>query len=315
MHKSKRLMELMLAVNRKRQFTIKELAHEFQVSSRTISRDLQELSELGVPLYSEVGPHGGYRVLKERVLPPIAFSTEEAVAIFFAIHSLRHFSSLPFETEFSTALNKFYFYMPEDIRHRIEQMKNRVDFEAPTRRALSPFLPALLDGAIHQRVLLIDYESQGKKSKREIQPIGIYARDGFWYCPAYCFFREEYRLFRCDRIHSVVDSTPAPEPLDIQHIHLENKDVLFQTKREYTRLYVELSREGAQRCESELWLHSRLHFHKDGTAWLDGDLPKSDIPFFAKYFISLANEVTVYDPPELIDCMKQILSEILEKYT
>lgn len=82
MSKSKRLLDLMMTVNRKRKFTVRELADEFQVSSRTILRDLQELGELGVPLYSEVGPHGGYQVLSERILPPIAFTEEEAVAIF-----------------------------------------------------------------------------------------------------------------------------------------------------------------------------------------------------------------------------------------
>lgn len=82
MSKSKRLLDLMMTVNRKRKFTVKELADEFNVSSRTILRDLQELGELGVPLYSEVGPHGGYQVLNERILPPIAFTEEEAVAIF-----------------------------------------------------------------------------------------------------------------------------------------------------------------------------------------------------------------------------------------
>jgi predicted DNA-binding transcriptional regulator YafY len=148
MSKSKRLMELMMTVNRKRKFTVKELAQEFGVSMRTILRDLQELSELGVPLYSEVGPHGGYQVLSERILPPIAFTEEEAVAIFFASHALRHFSSLPFETESSSALNKFYFYMPGDVRDRIDEMKNRVDFVSPTRQWESPFLSLLLAGAI-----------------------------------------------------------------------------------------------------------------------------------------------------------------------
>ncbi|PRZ14285.1 WYL domain-containing protein [Laceyella sediminis] len=64
MPKAKRLLELMMTVNRKRKFTVKELAEEFGVSTRTILRDLQELSELGVPLYSEVGPHGGYHVFR-----------------------------------------------------------------------------------------------------------------------------------------------------------------------------------------------------------------------------------------------------------
>jgi predicted DNA-binding transcriptional regulator YafY len=111
MSKSKRLLELMMTVNRKRKFTVKELALEFGVSTRTMLRDLQELSELGVPLYSEVGPHGGYQVLKERILPPIAFSEEEAVAMFFAVYALRHYSSLPFEAESASSLDKFYLHM------------------------------------------------------------------------------------------------------------------------------------------------------------------------------------------------------------
>lgn len=151
MSKSKRLMELMMTVNRKRKFTVKELAREFGVSPRTILRDLQELSELGVPLYSEVGPHGGYQVLNERVLPPIAFTEEEAVSIFFASHALRHYRFLPFETEASSALSKFYHYMPGDVRDRIDQMKNRVDFVTPERQSAFPYLAVLLDGAVRQK--------------------------------------------------------------------------------------------------------------------------------------------------------------------
>lgn len=162
MSKSKRLMELMMTVNRKRKFTVGELAREFGVSQRTILRDLQELGELGVPLYSEVGPHGGYQVLRERLLPPIAFTEEEAVSIFFAVHALRHYSSLPFETESSSALKKFYAYMPEDVRERIDQMKNRVDFITPARKAVSPYLSTLLDAAVQQKVLLIRYQSREK---------------------------------------------------------------------------------------------------------------------------------------------------------
>jgi HTH domain len=134
MPKAKRLLELMMTVNRKRKFTVKELAEEFGVSTRTILRDLQELSELGVPLYSEVGPHGGYHVLNERSLPPISFTEEEAIAIFFSVYALRHYLSIPFEAEISSALNKFTSYMTSDIRDRIEQMKNRVDFITPVRR-------------------------------------------------------------------------------------------------------------------------------------------------------------------------------------
>jgi predicted DNA-binding transcriptional regulator YafY len=314
MSKSKRLMELMMTVNRMRKFTVKELAREFDVSSRTILRDLQELSELGVPLYSEVGPHGGYQVLNERILPPIAFTEEEAVAIFFASHALRHYAFLPFETEASSALNKFYYYMSGDVRDRIDQMKNRVDFVTPTRQSEFPYLSILLNGAINQKVILIDYESREGMSSREIQPIGIYASNGLWYCPAYCFLRGDIRLFRCDRIHSAVYEPTVSRPIDLRHVHLGNRESFNKVEQEYVSLYVELSKEGVQRCEAELWSAPKLHIRKEGTGWLDGNVPKGDIPFFAKFFIGLGIEATVSNPPELVDGMKRLLSEIMAKY-
>ncbi|MGG1658066.1 helix-turn-helix transcriptional regulator [Brevibacillus sp. NRS-1366] len=312
MPKSKRLMELMMTVNQKRKFTVKELAQEFGVSQRTILRDLQELSELGVPLYSEVGPNGGYRVLKERLLPPIAFSEEEAVAIFFAIHALRHYSSLPFETESSSVLSKFYAYMPQDIRDRIDQMKNRVDFVTPTRQASSRYLSVLLDAAIQQKVLLIDYESREKPDSREIQPIGIYTRNGFWYCPAHCFQSDDIRLFRCDRIQAVAPS--SSKPLDLRHIHLENRRLNRGKEPEDVTLFAELTKEGVQTCEAEPWSVAMLHIRPDGTGWLEGSISKSDILFFAKFFISLGKEVAVKYSPELLDCIKSYLSELTAKY-
>lgn len=314
MSKSKRLIELMMMVNRKRKFTVKELAREFEVSSRTILRDLQELSELGVPLYSEVGPHGGYQVLNERILPPIAFTEEEAVAIFFACHALRHYSFLPFETEASSALGKFYNYMPGDIRDRIDQMKNRVDFLTPERKSEFPYLQLLLDGAVQQKVILIDYESREGRSKREIQPIGIYASNGLWYCPAYSYERGDIRLFRCDRIHSAAYSDSGTEPLDLSEVHLGNWSS-NRSEQEEIRVYVELDRGGVQRCEAEPWLSSKLHRRGDGTGWLDGSLPKGEIAFLAKFFLGLGDEATVKNPPELLAEMKQLLTGLMAKYS
>jgi len=198
MSKAKRLNEMIMMVNRKKRFTVRELAQEFGVSKRTILRDLQELSEMGVPLYSGAGPHGGYQVINERVLPPIAFSEDEAISIFFAIHTLRHYISLPFNTEYESIKRKFYFNLSGDIRDAIDKMKDRVDFVSVYQQEEIPFLKQLLETSIEQDVILIDYETNGKTTTRSIQPIGIYANEGKWYCPSYCFFRKDYRVFRCD---------------------------------------------------------------------------------------------------------------------
>ncbi|MCC0566795.1 YafY family transcriptional regulator [Brevibacillus borstelensis] len=314
MPKSKRLMELMMMVNRKRKFTVKELADQFEVSTRTILRDLQELSELGVPLYSEVGPHGGYQVLSERVLPPIAFKEDEAVAMFFASHALRHYSSLPFETQAASALNKFYLYMPGDVRDRIDQMKNRVDIVAPTRQKPVRHLSILLDGAIWQKVISIDYESREGGSIRHIQPVGIYARNGYWYCPAYCFLREDFRLFRGDRIRSAEYSSSDVAPLDLKHVHLGNWEEFTRKKIEWTRMYVVLSKEGVQRCEAELWRVPNLHIAEDGSGTIDGMIPTSEISFFADFFLGLGRNAVVKEPVIMVQLIRERLQEMIEMY-
>lgn len=312
MSKAKRLMELIVAVNRKRRFTVKELANEFSVSTRTILRDLQELSELGVPLYSEVGPHGGYRILQERLLPPIAFTEREAAAVFFAVQALRHYSSLPFETETSAALNKFYNYMPEDVRDRIDQMRDRVDFITPVRQARSPHLSVLLDAAIRQVVLLVDYASKQQRGKREIQPIGIYTQEGLWYCWAYCFLRKSFRVFRCDRIDSAVPSDSPP--LDLQQIHLGSKEELIRPEGDSVYLYAELSKAGVEASEADPCPVPLLHVRNDSTGWLEGHVARSDIPFLASYFVGLGKEAAVRQPKELRAAIRQLLSEMMVQY-
>ncbi|WP_151735565.1 helix-turn-helix transcriptional regulator ['Paenibacillus yunnanensis' Narsing Rao et al. 2020] len=319
MSKSKRLLDLMMTVNRKRKFTVRELADEFGVSARTILRDLQELGELGVPLYSEVGPHGGYQVLNERILPPIAFTEEEAVAIFFASHALRHYQYLPFKEASLSAQHKFYNCMSGDIRDRIDEMKHRIDFVTPARQGEFPYLSILLEAATGSRVIRISYRSKGGETKRYIQPIGLYASDGIWYCPAYCFLREGIRVFRCDRMMSAEYRADAPLPLDLSGIHLETlRDegrLSGGPEQAELHLKVMLTAEGAQRCEGEPWAARLLVRVPDGAGRLEGGIARRDLHFFAQYIIGLCHEAVVQEPPELVEEIRRILAGLMSKYS
>ncbi|SCA84504.1 hypothetical protein BGLY_0681 [Bacillus glycinifermentans] len=282
MSKAKRLNEMMLMVNRKKRFTVGELAQEFGVSKRTVLRDLQELSEMGVPLYSETGPHGGYQVLNERILPPIAFSEDEAVSIFFAIHALRHYISLPFDAQYESIKKKFYLNLAGDIRETIDSMKDRVDFfSAHQQKDDIPFLRLLLEAAVRQEVVAISYESGGAATERKIQPIGIYANQGKWYCPAYCFLRNDYRMFRCDRI-SFAERDDKTEPIDLADVDLKNRFSVLAPRRDMLELRVKLTEKGTERYGSVKWPHIELHRREDGSGVLKGHISRRDLGFFSE---------------------------------
>jgi predicted DNA-binding transcriptional regulator YafY len=316
MTKSKRLLELMMTINRKRKFTVKELASLFGVSSRTILRDLQELSELGVPLYSEVGPHGGYQVLNERVLPPISFTEGEALSVFFAIYALRHYASLPFASESSSALQKFFSFLPNDLKDRIDQMKNRVDFLVPKRKQTSTHLESLLEAAIEKKIVKIKYVSGNGTSERDILPIGIYADSGFWFCPAYCFLKRDYRLFRTDRIRSVSDSSFRTENLELDPVDLTNWVSYHSRNKERVLYVIELSATGIQQYEEEAWLWPMPELEKksDGKGVIRGSIPKEELRYFSTHWFMYGKHALIKEPVELAEEVRKRFAEALHQY-
>ncbi len=317
MAKSKRLIELMLAVNRRKQFTVKEMAVEFGVSPRTMHRDLQDLSELGMPLYSEFGPHGGYRLLKESVLPPIIFSESEAVAMFFAYQSLQYFAALPFESEAASALQKFYGYLPENTRSRIDNMKDRVAFWTPARTKGAPYLTLLLDAALEQKPVKVEYRSSEDTRTRIIQPVGIYSYNGYWYCPSYCYTKETFLLFRADRILAagLAEGVQIAEAAG----RLTIKEWLKHPFGEPPRtpkvlLHVLLTQKGVRRCEDHSEFGKAIKRRHDGNGILKTEIHRENIPFFAEYFLGLGADARVEAPEEMAAWIRDEVRKMQDVY-
>ncbi|NBD23063.1 helix-turn-helix transcriptional regulator [Paenibacillus glycinis] len=319
MGKSRRLIELMMAVNRKRKFTVKELAEEFGVSTRTMLRDLQELSGMGVPLYSQVGAGGGYQVLTERSLPPISFTENEAFSIFFASHALRHFSSLPFEASAKSALRKFYRYLSDDVKSQIDEMRHRIDFFTHTRPERAGYLEILLQASIRRMPVTIHYRTRKyETSERTIQPIGIYAHEGYWFCPAYCYLRKAFRLYRVDRIGAAVlaDAEALLPPVDVSEVDLTNWGLHFYSKLKSVDVKVKLTAKGIELFRDKSWIFpwGEVHHSNNGTGVLEMGIFPSEIIFFAEYFFSFGAEAVVLQPEELREAVRRKLVHALEEY-
>ncbi len=305
MGKAQRLIQLMMKVNERKSFTIQEMADECGVSRRTMIRDLMELSELGVPLYSEVGVGGGYRMLRDKVLPPINFTEYEAIALFFAGQSLRNYQALPFTNEVEQALDKLFHYLPNERKEHITQMRQRLVFWIPPHELETPFLQPLLEAAIQQQLVSIVYESS-KIKNRTIQPIGVYTMNGLWYCQAYCFSSLAYRVFRVDRVKQLSTVADQSQKLDLDHEHIETWIMKAETDQKLD-VEVELTMEGVRRCQSELSLANHISVRANGTGVLCMQWSRSSLNWLVHFFLGLGLEATV-KKPELV--RKQIQAKL-----
>ncbi|MDU4856823.1 MAG: WYL domain-containing protein, partial [Clostridioides difficile] len=271
MSRAERLIELMITINAKRSFTAGELAEEFSVSKRTILRDLQVLESIGFPLYSKVGAAGGYHVLKERILPPIAFSESEVKSIFFAYQSLEYYNDLPFEQETISVLKKFLNCIPNDIQYNIENIRRKFVFWTPDRHCSTPLLKELFNVVMNESTIKIEYSSKQKNSVRTIVPIGLYAMNGLWYCPAYCIKSESIKEFRVDRIVKILSienlSSKKYKVLSSIHDYLKNMEV----GTDY-HIKINLTDEGVKCCETEFLLARGLKILSKG-GYIDMYIP------------------------------------------
>lgn len=304
MSKSRRLVEILLELQTRRRFTAAELAAELGVSRRTALRYLHELSEAGVPLAARPGPDGGYLVVRDRMLPPLAFTVDEAVSLFFAYQSLRNYGTLPFDAEVGSALHKLYRHLPADAQHRVDQMRERLDFATRHVNVPTPHLATLLAAAIGQEVLTIVYRGAEGVQRREIQPIGVYAQNGLWYCPAYCFTRKGIRLFRIDRVLQAEPPSGqhAPDPA-ITALTLRAYGEEARRQAPTTHMEVELTAEGVRQMDHL----EQMDVDEEGGAVLRMEIALTDVPFFARVFLGMGEHARVRAPEIMLKEIRRIL--------
>jgi len=310
--KAKMLFDLILYANARRQFTAEEVAREFGVSVRTAHRYLAELSGMGVPLYTEPGRHGGYRILGSRMLPPVLMNESEAFAIFFAFQSLKYYRSLPFGIDIASVSRKLRATLPPDARERIDRLDAVLSFWNKKRGAPSPYLKEIMEAALDKRVLAIRYQSARRDTSREVAPIGVYAYDGYWYMPAVDLGRGDIRAFRLDRILGLRNTGKTHDPgirLDRWLDHLTADE-----PGDPVRLCAELTREGVRRCVSQPWLEPHVRLTDDGRGFVDMTMDRSEIAFAAAFFLQLGTEAKVIRPAEVLDRIRRQLRETMAHY-
>jgi predicted DNA-binding transcriptional regulator YafY len=185
------------------------LAGRFEVSARTVERDISALQQSGAPIYAEPGRTGGYCIDKARTLPPVNLTPGEAVAMAVA---LRRLDGTPFRTTAGSALRKLVAAMQVDDATAAHDLAGRIHLLGEVGAEQMPPVPRLVADALDtRRVLRIGYgDRAGATTVREIEPLGYVGTATHWYLVAWCRLRDGLRAFRTDRVTSVSVTAEVP---------------------------------------------------------------------------------------------------------
>ena len=214
-----RLFQIVYLLMEKPQMTARELADIFEVSERTIYRDIDKLTLAGIPVYTNQGKQGGISILPDYVLDKAVLTIEEKNKILESLNAINQVSALGD----NDAIAKLQAFFGTQYQDWIE-----VDFSSwgNTREDAEKF-ERIKSAILGRFYMVIVYSgSQGGLGERKIKPIKLCFKDQAWYLYAYCFLRNDYRFFKLKRMSSI-------EVLDT-HFESENVGKVLSRDNKYS---------------------------------------------------------------------------------
>ncbi|WP_408010066.1 helix-turn-helix transcriptional regulator [Pseudalkalibacillus sp. A8] len=310
MKKAERLNEMLRFINQKQSFTLKDLMYEFQISKRTALRDISSLEEMGAPLYAEHGRFGGYRLLNSITLPPVFFTSQEVFALYFAMQALKSFASTPFQISYRSIHEKFLQEISQRHCEQIESLQQRVAFYHTEQMYECPQLEGILLAATQNKVLNIIYITPSKTTNRSIQPISIYAMNGYWYCQAYDLDKRAYRVFRCDRIQSLEESDHKPLE-DLKDINIQNVHTLWKPTEKAIRFKCSITVTGVEKFKRQKFPSMKV-VEEDEKLYLVGTYEPKESNFIIQYMASFGKSIRIIEPASLKDRLKEYYLDMIQ---
>lgn len=216
MSKAERVLTLLEALQDHPSLSGPRLARRLGVDARTLRRDVASLRALGIPVESERGPAGGYRLRAGYRMPPLMLTAPEATAVALGLIAARRDG-----LDADGALAKIRRVLPHEVRLRVEALEQTLAFTGSTHEATPPqgeHLLLLAEATRRGRLVRARYTaSDGTESERELSPYGVVAHRGRWYVPAHDHTRGAPRALRADRFSTVRlggRGTPPPPDFD-----------------------------------------------------------------------------------------------------
>ena len=291
-----RLFKIVYYLLEKGQATAHELAEKFEVSDRTIYRDIDALSAAGIPVYTETGRTGGVRLLGSFVLDRTVLSEAEKHEILAALQSIGGTVGI----QDRDTLNKLSALFDVSTESWLEVDFSRWGGEGSDNEKFERLKIAV----IHRRSVRITYaNANGSISSRFVHPLKLSYKSRAWYLKAFCVEKQDYRTFKLTRILELEmledQFSPYPPPPKIDFSQFDNQKIVLRFPEALAyRIYDEFNPETVKREGGALIV----------TVWMPVD------EWLTNYLLTFGTQLEVIEPLELQPMLAELGKAIYEKY-
>lgn len=223
-----RLVSIIMILLEKKRIGAQELADMFEVSPRTIYRDIDAINMAGIPVRSMPGVGGGFEIMQEYKIDKKIFSTSDLSAILMGLSGL---SSMIRGDELVNALAKVKSFIPVDVAKDIELKANQIYIDLSpwmNNTDIQPQLESIKMALQESRLLSFEYaDRHGNKTSRIVEPYQLVLKSNRWYFQGYCYKRNDFRLFKLSRISDLHVQEQFFIPRDYQKPQLDFGDMLI----------------------------------------------------------------------------------------
>ncbi|MGO4548189.1 helix-turn-helix transcriptional regulator [Paenibacillus sp. 2TAB23] len=294
-----RHFEIVYLLLHKKNVTAAELAEYFEVSTRTIYRDVDTLSAAGIPIYSSRGKGGGISLVDGYVLNTSLLSEQEQEHILMSIQSLTAVQ-IP---DLYGVLGKLSRLFKKETKSWIEVDFSPWGSEEGQRELFSRFREAITSNRI---IVFRYYNSSGQQSERRIEPTELLFKNKAWYVTGHCLHSDAYRVFKISRMKDIVTTDQSFEP---------REPVPFSEAEEsmganLVSVTLRISAEGAYRVYDE-FAESMITHNADGSFIIKGDFPAGN--WLESYLLSFGKLLEEVGPESLRERLLSNIDEIKDK--
>lgn len=311
MNRFDRITAILIQLQSRKIVKAQDLADRFEISLRTVYRDISSLAEAGVPIIGEAGV--GYSIMDGYRLPPVMFTKEEARTFITAEKLMEKFTDFSTQSHYQSAMYKIKAVMRSTEKSMVENLENHIEVRGRPRAFHLPnsnTLDVLLRSISERKIAKILYSalSASEPVERIIEPVGVYHENNFWYTIAFCHLRNDYRNFRSDRIlHcDITDRSFAHQhaPLkDFMHDTWENANmrlIRIRMDKRVARFIREQRTFYGFASEVEHDDHIEMTFLSGSLEW------------FARWYMTIAPDACIVEPESLKTIVRRLTQKISE---